>query len=373
MVMTGQTSTSTYIRSGLKKLASPSMVFFVLPWLMVLLAAGTIAQKEMGIYAAQNTFFSSWIFWFGPFPLPGGYLTVGFLTLCLLAKFLMYSPWSIARAGTILSHLGILILLIGGILTAFTQKEGFIILKEGAEGNRILDYHQRVLQIEKNDVPVLSVPFEKLEKGKSADTGNLPFHLTIEDTCRNCRAAALKDSANRRGLAAQAQLMEAPPEKENELNLSGATLRINDADTHNGIYIVMEDIGEHPVITLKGDKYRFSMTRAGTDLPFSIKLIDFKKEMHPGTVTARAYSSQVIVTDGPAEWPYHIEMNHPLRYKGYTFYQSSFSEREDGEYSILSAVQNKGRVFPYLASAVIFIGLLVHIVMRLQTMKRKKA
>jgi hypothetical protein len=57
-------------------------------------------------------------------------------------------------------------------------------------------------------------------------------------------------------------------------------------------------------------------------------------------------------------------MNEPMRYRSYTFYQSSFSIRPDGEFSILSVVQNKGRIFPYISSAIIFIGLLTHIIVR---------
>jgi hypothetical protein len=66
-------------------------------------------------------------------------------------------------------------------------------------------------------------------------------------------------------------------------------------------------------------------------------------------------------------------MNEPLRYKGYTFYQSSFSLRPDGEYSVLSVVRNKGRVFPYLASLLIFAGLLLHLVIRLRERNGKAA
>lgn len=359
MGMTEGTNILIYIRGWAKRLASPSIVFFLLPWLMVLLIAGTIAQKDMGIFAAQNMFFGSWILWFGPLPLPGGYLTIGTLTICLLAKFLMYSPWSISRAGTILSHLGILILLIGGILTAFSQEEGYIVLKESGQSHHVSDYHQRALFIEKNKELLVSIPFENLRPRQPVKDIKLPFPIDIQATCRNCKAFEGKNGIF---------LKDDPAEKEDEANIAGATLIIQ-----NKPYIALEDMQDKRSIKIEGDEYRLYMGRSATQLPFTIKLVDFEKQMHPGTNVARAYSSQVIIDDQGVTWPYHIKMNNPLRYKGYTFYQSSFSERPDGDYSILSAVQNKGRVFPYIASAVVFLGLLFHVVLRLQSMKGRKS
>ena len=41
------------------------------------LTAGTLAQKWLGLYAAQKIFFASFIIWVGPIPLPGGYTLTG--------------------------------------------------------------------------------------------------------------------------------------------------------------------------------------------------------------------------------------------------------------------------------------------------------
>jgi len=48
------------LQSALRFAAKPYILFYTLPWLMVLLVWGTIAQKDMGIYEAQAMFFSSW-------------------------------------------------------------------------------------------------------------------------------------------------------------------------------------------------------------------------------------------------------------------------------------------------------------------------
>ena len=65
-------------------------------------------------------------------------------------------------------------------------------------------------------------------------------------------------------------------------------------------------------------------------------------------------------------------MNEPLRYKGYTFYQSSFIETPDGETSVLAAVKNYGRMFPYISSIIMCIGLLIHLFMKLPALFNKQ-
>jgi len=66
-------------------------------------------------------------------------------------------------------------------------------------------------------------------------------------------------------------------------------------------------------------------------------------------------------------------MNEPLRYKGYTFYQASFSQSESGETSILAVVKNYGRLFPYISSIIMSIGLLIHLLIKLPKLIRKRA
>ena len=96
-------------------------------------------------------------------------------------------------------------------------------------------------------------------------------------------------------------------------------------------------------------------------LPFSVRLVDFKRDVYPDTDKARSYSSDVMILDNGVEWPERIEMNKPLRYKGYTFYHSSFEQAAPMQPTILSVVKNKGRVFPYITTLIIPAGLLLHI------------
>jgi hypothetical protein len=357
-------------RKALHWLARPKLLLYLLPWLMILLVWGTVAQKDLGIYAAHKAYFSSWIIWtWGFLPLPGAYPTLGLMTLSLLAKFLLYSPWRKEQAGIILSHLGVLILMIGGLLTAMTQKEGFLMLPEGGTSNLVSDYHDRAVYIEKNGEDFHVLPFASVTPGQKIDIDGA--EISITEKCDNCRPVMMtEEEETRRGFAQKVKLLAAAAEKEREADLSGITFSVQGADRQdNGTWIAVEEIPKKAEFSKNGNDYAISVGRARTELPFGIELEDFEREMHPGMNMAKAFTSRIIVHDGGVSWPYMIRMNEPLRYKGYTFYQSSFSIRPDGEFSILSVVQNKGRIFPYIASAVIFAGLLLHFLLRLRKEK----
>jgi ABC-type transport system involved in cytochrome c biogenesis permease subunit len=112
------------------------------------------------------------------------------------------------------------------------------------------------------------------------------------------------------------------------------------------------------MVRMEGNTPRF------IDLPFRLRLDRFTRETYPGTDTARAYSSAVTVTDKGTAWPAVIEMNAPLRLEGYTVYQASFDEDASGTTSVLQVVRNGGRIFPYVTSLMVALGLLLYLLKR---------
>ena len=60
-----------------------------------------------------------------------------------------------------------------------------------------------------------------------------------------------------------------------------------------------------------------------------------------------------------------IRMNEPLRHRGYTFYQASFTADDIGEATVLAVVRNSGRLFPYISSVIVCFGMLLHLFIRL--------
>ena len=109
-----------------------------------------------------------------------------------------------------------------------------------------------------------------------------------------------------------------------------------------------------------------------TYLPFELELIYFKKVMHPGTNIAKSYSSDINLIESGISKHFLIEMNQPLRYNGYTFYQSSFIESDEGETTVLAAVKNYGRLFPYISSIIMCFGLLIYLIMKLPNLFKQQ-
>jgi hypothetical protein len=76
------------------------------------------------------------------------------------------------------------------------------------------------------------------------------------------------------------------------------------------------------------------------------------------------------IEDGAAQ-PIHITMNQPLRHRGYTFYQSSYTRPGDGPgrdprwMSVFSVVENPADRVPILACFIIGLGLLITMVRKL--------
>ncbi len=362
------------MRTFFLTLARADTAFFILPALMVLLIIGTLAQRWMGLYDSQHMFFSSLVFWAGPIPVPGGALLIGLLMFGLSLKFIFKSRWSVAKAGIHLTHLGALVLLGGGFLTALLAEESYMIIPEGEASPYIYDYYQRDLTIMKGESTLGSIPFEKLTDTNAWPA--LPFNMTVLRSCRNCDIVKREDDSGEnpdgpyRGMARFMSLHPAPPAVQAEENLSGLTFRVTGlSEAQNGIYLTFDPMPKPIILESGEDTYRIIFGKRQNRLPFSLKLVDFKKESYPGVNMAKAYSSALVIQDGEARWPVTIEMNKPLRYKGYTFFQSSFEQAPDVERTILSVVKNKARLFPYAGTFILTFGLLWHIVM----LTRRKA
>ncbi|MCB0379326.1 MAG: cytochrome c biogenesis protein ResB, partial [Bdellovibrionales bacterium] len=96
-------------------------------------------------------------------------------------------------------------------------------------------------------------------------------------------------------------------------------------------------------------------------LGFQLKLEDFRVGRYQGTRRAASYESDVSIVDKDApEGKITISMNEPLKYKGFTFYQSSFQEDEMGRptVSILSVNRDPGRPWKYVGSLLLVFGII---------------
>lgn len=356
------------------RLARPDILFWVLPFMILVLVIGTISQKEMGILAAQERYFSSYFYMLGFIPLPGGLTLITILFINLLAKFLFKSHWSWEKAGTIVTHFGVLVLILGGAITYFTSKDGYLMVGEGESSNIIEDYHQRMMVVRDGDKIVYQLPFEQIHNGMEIAPTNTKFLITINKSCFNC-GITRRPADEQDGWTTPGKFMRLDPkasDPQDEKNMTGIEFSVSGAGADmDGKYLTFDKFPKPPqieVIPAEGAKpitYTIAIERKKRELPFTISLQSFKQEFHPGTDMARAYQSTVKVSDGDASWPALIQMNEPLRYRGYTLYQSSFDVSGAKTYTVLSVVENKGRVYPYISTLIVAFGLILHLVIRI--------
>ena len=94
------------------------------------------------------------------------------------------------------------------------------------------------------------------------------------------------------------------------------------------------------------------------ELPFSIQLNDFIAERYPGTINNyAAFESKVTVIDNDEKFDARIFMNNILDYKGYRFFQASFSPDEKG--TVLSVNHDFwGTWITYIGYFLLYIGLM---------------
>lgn len=354
------------------RLADADMVFWLMPPLMLLLVAGTLAQRWMGLWPALDMFFGGFILWAGPIPLPGAYTLLGVISINLLAKFLFKSDWHWQKAGINLAHLGVIILLFGALLTAITARETYMLIPEGQETPYTYSYDQRTLTIYNGNKPRLTLPYAQIEHW---NLSVLPFKIEILHHCENCEILKREETADYNpetpylGMAEFMALTPKPLEPQPENNLTGFEFAVAGSD-NDGRYIAFDGMPKPVEITANDKTYTIIFGKTQYTLPFSIALKDFVKDDYTGTNMARGYHSDIIIKDGKSQWPARIEMNEPLRYRGYTFFQSSYEQAPGFEATVLAVVENKGRIFPYISTLIIALGLIMHLVITLNGKKQ---
>ncbi|MDY0931242.1 cytochrome c biogenesis protein CcsA [Chryseobacterium sp. CFBP8996] len=92
--------------------------------------------------------------------------------------------------------------------------------------------------------------------------------------------------------------------------------------------------------------------------PFAIKLDDFVMETYPGSSSPSAYESHIKIIDEGKQTPYKIYMNNVLNYKGYRFFQASYTPDRMG--TLLSVNHDFwGTLISYIGYAFLFGGMFV--------------
>lgn len=121
-------------------------------------------------------------------------------------------------------------------------------------------------------------------------------------------------------------------------------------------------------LTLNGHRLILEYRPAQREVPFTIKLLDFRKIDYPGTQMAWGFEADVQLTD-PQRGVIlmrKISMNNPLKYRGYSFFQSSFIPG-DPETTVLSVRNDPGTPLVYTGFLIVILGVVSMFILRAKT------
>jgi hypothetical protein len=125
-----------------------------------------------------------------------------------------------------------------------------------------------------------------------------------------------------------------------------------------GTWLVSEALGAPQTFSFAGKTWRLVMRPERYYKPYSLTLKKFTHERYAGTEIAKNFASRVGLADAERSENRDvlIYMNHPLRYRGETYYQSGFEKNDQA--TVLQVVHNPTFVAPYAACVIVGAGLL---------------
>lgn len=364
------------LRAITRGLSSLRLTVVLLALCMILVFAATLAQVELGIHEIQQTHLRSWIAWFDlspgeggiPIPFPGGMLLGSLLLLNLIAAHTVRFELRMKKAGMILVHLGIILLLLGELFTAVLANESQMSLDEG----RALNYSTASREIELALVDasepgvenVTAIPMSRLRDGARIDLEGfslkiIRFFQNSEVVAESSAGAGFDPARANSGAGTGHAVRELPRETAmDRRDHSSAFVEVVRADgTSLGTWLLTNGFPAPQSFDASGRSWGMAIRQRRFYHPFSIRLLDFTHDRYLGTQIPKNFSSRIRL-ENPETGEHRetlIYMNHPLRYQGLTFYQAGFAN--DDRTSILQIVRNPVWRLPYLACGMVGLGL----------------
>ena len=366
-------------------LSSYKLAYICLLFLLVLTFFGTLEQIDHGIYEVKEKYFHSLflIHQVGgrfPIPSPGGGLLMAILLINLLVGGVRRIRKSRSKIGILVVHLGMVFLLVSGFITYFYAYEGHLTLYENQRSNEFQSYYDwdiTISKFEKNGrqrrfvIPISQHRHLGDDQTAEFKGVNLPYSLRIDQYLQNCQPLP-------KGPMFEVDvpvidgyfLKELPLNADAERNAPGVYVSIIDKQSsihrqgllwgHQRTPWVFEFGNEHWSISMKPKHW---------NLPFTIVLDKFTRELHPRTGMAKVFLSDVTKIENGVSQSLKISMNEPLRHKGFTLYQASWGPEnaKHGQllFSTFAVVHNPADKYPEYACYIIGFGLFLHFAQKL--------
>ncbi|CAM3116943.1 cytochrome c biogenesis protein ResB [Rariglobus hedericola] len=344
---------------------------------IILIFAATLDQVNLGIWAVQEkyfrTFFVLWDVKGFPLPVfPGGYFIGGLLLINLVASHVYRFKLTWKKSGILLTHAGLIILLVGELLTGLWQEEFQLRLDQGQTRNYSESYRFNELAVvdatDPNWDQVVAIPEERLQQRDEIQHERLPFRIVTRAYYPNAAVQMREELGNAsapppatRDIGARLAIIPIPlTYKQNERNLPAAVIELlGPSNVSLGTWVVSTMLVQPQTFDYAGRTWRLAMRFERAYKPYSLTLLKFSHDRYVGTEIPKNFASKVRLhsQDGSTDREVLIYMNNPLRFDGLTFYQAGFDNNDTT--TVLQVVRNPSWILPYIACAMMGIGLLI--------------
>ena len=392
----------------LKKLLSPlaslKLTIALLAMSILLVYAGTWAQIDTGIWTVQKKYFHSLWLWIdfqtflprpapgqpgipGGFPFLGGYALGGLMLINLLSAHITRFKFTWKRTGVILIHVGLILLIVGELLTSVLAVESQMVIDEGATTNYSQDTRFGELAVidpsasAESDL-VVTFPQTQLHPGATIKHALLPFEINVDEYYANSQLLGPMQAGP--GMTSKATAgfgkgvilaPEAPASGTDggQVDMASAYVTVSAGGQDIGKYLLSYLFEGGQEVMVNGKTYLLELRFQRNYKPYSMHLLKFSHDKYLGTEVPKNFSSRIQLVDPTqgVDREVLIRMNEPLRYAGETYYQASF--KPDDKTTILQVVHNPAWTMPYIACVLGALGMVLHFGMMLITALRKKS
>jgi ABC-type transport system involved in cytochrome c biogenesis permease subunit len=352
-----------------------TVVLLVMSLLLVFIA--TLDQVNLGIWAVQEKYFRSFLVFWQPagselsFPVfPGGYLIGGLLLINLVCAHLYRFKLSWRKVGIQVVHSGLIILLVGELISGLLQRDSSMRLEEGETKKYSESFREYELALLDKTNPdydeVVAIPEAVLAGRASIQHPKLPFRVTVKEYYPNAvlqmrdAAAPAAASPATAGIGARIMMLPQPlTYRTDEVNLPGAYVELAGADGSLGTWLVSPQLGAGQSFSYQGHTWEITLRLRRYYRPYALTLLKVTNDIFPGTDIPKNFSSRVHLhsDDGHDDRDVLIYMNNPLRYRGVTYYQ--YQMNAASHLTVFEVVRNPSWLLPYIACGMIALGLLI--------------
>jgi hypothetical protein len=368
----------------LQFLSSLKLTVVLLALAIAVVFFGTLGQTSDGLYVAQERYFRSWFTYWTPHgssfpwvPLPGGYLVGSLLLLNLIVAHVTRFKWGWDKSGIFMTHVGIILLLVGQLLTDMMARESVMSFREGDSRNyseSSMDFEFALLTDAGSNTldQVVAFPGSMVKPGAELAHELLPFRLRVREAWENAEIrlrAPVMDSnrppASTQGTGARAVIEPRPVMRTmDDRNVPAAVVEILEGANSLGTWAASGGLRTQ-AFQSGGREWRLEYRPVREYKPFALTLLKTTHEVYPGTDLPKNFQSRVRIQNADAREDREVDiyMNNPLRYGGYTFFQYQMGREQLNQggrgTSALQVVQNPSWLAPYLGCVIVGLGLLV--------------